>query len=70
MYKEIVNQKDYKVADQKMQAFQVYVKNLYINVGVVEYLPYYIYNPKTIGAWAGRNWQGIYLALDGIQHAK
>jgi len=68
MYSEVTHQKDYQIAAQKMAAFQLYVKGLYINIGVVEYQPWYIYSPKTLGAWNGRNWEGIYTSIGGIQH--
>ena len=68
MYADVTHQKDYATAYQKMAEFQLYVKSLYINVGVVEYESITIYNPNTIGAWTGRNWDGPYPALAGVQH--
>jgi ABC-type transport system substrate-binding protein len=68
MYAAVTNQKDYAIADEKFAEFQLYVKSLYINVGVVEYESLVIYNPDTLGTWSGRNWDAIYGALAGIQH--
>lgn len=68
LYAAVTHQKDYQVADEKMAEFQLYVKTLYINVGIVEYETLQIYNPNTLGAWTGRNWDGPYSALAGIQH--
>jgi len=68
MYAEITNQKDYATAWQKMSAFQLYVKTLYVNVGVVEYQNVALYNQHTLGTYAGRNWEGGYVPLAGITH--
>jgi peptide/nickel transport system substrate-binding protein len=68
MYQEITHQTDYNIAAEKMTAFQLYVKTLYINIGVVEYYQYFLYNPDTIGAWLGHNWDGLWGANWGIQH--
>jgi peptide/nickel transport system substrate-binding protein len=68
LYYDVTHQKDYSIADKNMQKFELYVKTLYVNIGIVEYEPIYIYNPNTLGAWNGRNWDGIYSSLAGIQH--
>jgi peptide/nickel transport system substrate-binding protein len=68
MYREITNQKDYATAWAKMSAFQLYVKTLYVNIGVVEYQNVSLYNQHTLGGYNGRNWEGGYIPLAGITH--
>jgi peptide/nickel transport system substrate-binding protein len=68
MYAEITNQKDYMTAWEKMAEFQVYVKSLYINVGVVEYQNVALYNPETLGVISDRSWAGGYEVLNFIEH--
>jgi peptide/nickel transport system substrate-binding protein len=70
LYAKITQQKSYAEAWKAMQDFQVYVKSLYINIGVVEYKAYFLYNPKTIGAFTGRSWESYTAALQGATHAK
>jgi len=68
MYVEITHQKDYATAWTKMQEFQVYVKSLYINIGVVEYASYALYNPATVGGFSGRLWEGYGPVIRGATH--
>jgi peptide/nickel transport system substrate-binding protein len=68
MYQVITQQKDYATAWEKMSEFQVYVKSLYVNVGVVEYQNIVLYNQHTLGSWNGRNWEGGYMGYAGITH--
>jgi len=68
MYAAVTHTADINVADAAFAAFQLYVKTLYINIGVVEYEILTLYNPNTVGDWAGRNWVSYQDALNGIKH--
>jgi peptide/nickel transport system substrate-binding protein len=70
MYASITHESDYNKAFKAMQDFQVYVKSLYTNIGVVEYSSYFLYAPSVIGAFEGRSFSSYYDALQGATHAK
>jgi len=70
MYAEVTHQKDYMTAWDKMATFQVYVKDLYVNVGVVEYQNLVLYNPATVGKAVGRGaFTGGWEAIAFIPHS-
>jgi peptide/nickel transport system substrate-binding protein len=68
LYQKAASEIDPKKSYQYFAEFQVYVRSLYINIGIVQYDVLRVYNPKTLGKWAGRNWVSYYDALNGIQH--
>ncbi len=68
LYKKAANEIDNKKAAQYFADFQVYVKSLYINIGIVQADNLVLYNPKKLGKWSGRNWVSYQDALNGIQH--
>jgi len=70
LYAEVTNQITYEAAWEKMAEFQLYVKSLYTNIGVVEYISYVIYNPNTIGSFEGRNWEWYQNVINGATHAE
>lgn len=69
LYAAVTNQTSYEAASKAMSTFQVYVKSLYTNIGVVEYQNYYLYNPKVIGGFDGRH-TGYAEAIQGATHKK
>jgi len=48
--------------------FQKLVKTKYWNIGIVRFDTLILYNPETIGEWAGMNWVSYQDCLNGIQH--
>jgi len=70
LYAKITHQKSYTDAWKAMQEFQVYVKGLYTNIGVVEYEAYFLYHPNVVGSFPGRNWESYTAAIQGATHAK
>jgi peptide/nickel transport system substrate-binding protein len=69
MYAAVTNQLTYEAAREKFAEFQVYVKSLYTNVGVVEYQNYFLYNPNVIGGFDGRH-TGYAETIQGATHAQ
>jgi len=70
LYLKAANEKDPLKSAQYFGEFQTYAKSLYINFGICTFDTLIVQNPKTIGAWAGRNWVSYQDALNGVQHPK
>ncbi|MBN1161235.1 MAG: ABC transporter substrate-binding protein [Dehalococcoidales bacterium] len=68
MYNDVTHTADIEEADRLFAEFQLYVKTLYINIGIVEFDILTVYNPATVGDWTGRNWVSYQDALNGIKH--
>ncbi len=68
MYNKAALDTDPTQAAADFNAFQAYVKTLYVNIGVCTFSQLLVQNPKTIGAWTGRNWVSYQDALNGVQH--
>jgi ABC-type transport system substrate-binding protein len=70
LYLKATKELDPKKAAQYFNDFQVYVRSLYINVGIAQTDNLFVYNPKTVGKWTGRTWVSYWDAVNGIQHPK
>jgi peptide/nickel transport system substrate-binding protein len=68
LYLKAANEKDPLKSAQYFNEFQVYVKSLYVNIGVCTFDQLLVQNPATIGKSTGRNWVSYQDALNGIQH--
>ncbi len=68
LYDKSIKELDLAKAEQYWNDFMVYVKSTYINIGICETDNVYVYNPKTLGKWAGRIWTSYWDALNGVQH--
>ena len=69
MYKDATGELDPVKAEKKWQDFQVYVRTLYLNVGIAQIKPLMVVGPK-LGEFTGRNWISLADAMNGIQHPK
>jgi ABC-type transport system substrate-binding protein len=67
LYLKATTELDLKKAAQYFNDFQVYVRSLYVNVGVAQTDNFYVYNPETIGKWNGRNWVSYWDCVNGIE---
>lgn len=68
LYLKAANERDPVLSAQYFGEFQVYCRSLYINIGICTFDTLIVYNPATIGAWAGRIWVSYQDSLNGIQH--
>jgi peptide/nickel transport system substrate-binding protein len=69
MYQKATTETDPVLAEQYYKEFQVYARNMYVNIGVAQTDQYVIWNPLTIGGWTGRTWVSYWDSWYGIQHA-
>jgi len=67
MYDAYLKEQDLTKAEKLWNEFQVYVKSLYINIGVAEVDPLIVVG-KNLGKFTGENWISLQDAYDGIQH--
>jgi ABC-type transport system substrate-binding protein len=67
LYKKATTELDPVKAEKYWNEFQVYVKTLYINIGIIEGDPLTVVGPS-LGKFTGRNWVSVNDALNGIQH--
>jgi ABC-type transport system substrate-binding protein len=70
LYAAVTNLSSYDAAFKAMQEFQVYVKSLYTNIGVVEYYARFLYRKSVVGSFEGRSFASYYDAVQGATHAK
>jgi peptide/nickel transport system substrate-binding protein len=67
LYKKATTELDPVKAEKYWNEFQVYVRTLYINIGIIEGEPLIVVGP-TLGKFTGRNWVSLNDAYNGIQH--
>lgn len=67
LYLKAAGETDPELAAQYFADFQVYAKSLYVNFGVANAQQLFVYNPETIGEFAGRTWVSYWDAANGIQ---
>jgi peptide/nickel transport system substrate-binding protein len=67
MYKDATSELDIAKATAKWTAFEEYVHDQYISIGICINTPTTVVGPN-VGAMTGQNWIGLENALDGIQH--
>ena len=68
LYLKAANEPDAVLAAQYFADFEAYARTMYTNIGVIQVPQIFLYNPHTIGAWAGRNWISYWDCVNGIRH--
>jgi peptide/nickel transport system substrate-binding protein len=68
LYNKAINELDPALALQYWKDFQIYAKNMYVNVGICEIKPLKVYNPHSL-KFTSNNFLNLYDALADIQHA-
>jgi hypothetical protein len=69
MYNDYLKITDPAKAEQAWNAFQKYVKTLYVDYGIVEIAPVYVTGPA-LGAFSGSNWMSTQEAISGVEQGK
>ncbi len=67
LYLKAAGEIDYELAAEYFAEFQEYARTMYVNIGVAQTDNLFVYNPDTIGEFAGRNWVSYWDAANGIQ---
>jgi len=67
LYLKATKELDPQKAVQAFNDFQVYVRSMYVNVGVTQPDNLVVYNPETVGKWEGRTWVSFWDAVNGIK---
>ena len=67
LYRKATTELDPDLAVQYYNDFQVYARSTYVNVGVAQPQNLMVYDPETVGKWAGRTWVSYWDCVNGIK---
>jgi len=68
LYLKAAGESDPAKSAQYFGEFQVAARAHYWNIGICVFDSLIVYNPNTLGAWAGRSWVSMYDAISGVKH--